>query len=77
MLGKSKIALLLVVAISSVTLIQTAEGASHVHVGVPGAPIQAGSPFQITFYTDVGYNGMATVFVRPALSLLPSGRPRQ
>ena len=68
MLAKLKIAILLVVVISSVTLIQTVEGASHVHVGVPGSPINAGSSFQITFFTDVGYNGMATVFVRPALS---------
>jgi len=71
MLARSKVAILLVVVISSVTLIQTVEGASHVHVGVPGSPIQAGSSFQITFYTDVEYNGMATVFVRPALSVTP------
>jgi len=65
---QSKTAILLVLVISSLALIQTVEGASHVHAGVPGAPISAGSSFVISFYTDPGYNGMATVFVRPSLS---------
>ncbi len=62
MLAKVKI-ILLVVVISSVTLIQTVEGASHVHVNVPGAPINVGSSFHITFGTDRGYNGIADVYV--------------
>jgi hypothetical protein len=69
LLGKSTVAILLVVVISTVMLIHSVEGASHVHVSVIGAPIQAGSPFVISFYTDVGYDGMATVFVRPALGV--------
>ncbi|MGA2790301.1 MAG: zinc ribbon domain-containing protein [Candidatus Bathyarchaeia archaeon] len=71
MLARSKVAILIVVAISSVTLFQTVEGACGVHVGVPGAPIQVGSPFVISYYTDVGCNGMTTVLVRPALSVTP------
>ncbi len=71
--AKSTIAILLVVviSISSVMLIQNVEGASHVHVGVIGAPVQVGVPFVISFYTDLGYDGMATVFVRPALGVTP------
>ncbi len=71
MLAKSTIAILLVVVISSVMLFQNVEGVLHVHVGVPGAPIHAGLPFVISFYTDPGYNGKAVVFVRPTFSVTP------
>ena len=71
MRAKSTIVLLLLVVIPFVTLAQTVEGACGVFANVIGAPIQVGAPFVISYYMDVGCNGMATVFVRPALSVTP------